>query len=602
MEKQKLRSEIDEKYKWDLTLIYKNDEDFLEDLNTLKTEMQEVDKFKDCLMKNAQNLYECLNLTNELESKLDKVYSYAHLHYDEDTTNSKYQKYNGLVSNLLSEYSKISGFIMPSILKEDYKLLEKYYEDLPKLKQEYEFLLENIFRNKKYVLDEKVEVALSKLSKAFDNSEEIYELLTDSDFTFDSIVDRNNKEVEITNSNYSKYIESIDRNERKKAFENLYKTYKEHINSLSKCLSNTVESNISISDLRGYDSALSEALHSDNIDVKIYDNLIETVSKNLEPLFDYYKHKKKLLKLNDFHIYDIYAPVISFLEKSYTFEEAKKLVIEALKPLGEEYIEILNKAFDERWIDVYNNKGKRGGAYSSGTYLTKPYLLLNYEGSLNDVSTLAHELGHSMHTYFSSKNNPYQYAYYKIFVAEVASTVNELLLANYILKNSKDDDEKLNILNRLLDQYKGTLFRQTMFAEFEKEIYESVKNNEILTAEVLNEKYFDLNKKYFGDSVILDEEIKYEWSRIPHFYYFFYVYKYATSICASTYIANEIINGNEEVKNKYLKFLTLGGSMYPVDELKTIGIDMNDSKIFENAIDYFKKILDEFIKLSSKEE
>ena len=598
MEKQKLRSEIDDKYKWDLSSIYKSDEDFLKDLDFIKKEIQQVDKYSKILMTSAKNLYDCLKLTDNLEMKLEKLYSYAHLHNDEDTSNNTYQKYYGLVINLDSEYSKITSFIIPELMKYDYKKIEDFYKDYPKLKEEYEFVLSDLFRSKKYKLDENVEKALSHLTKAFDNSEDIYSLLTNSDFTYDNIVLEDGKEVQLTDSNYSIYISSSNRDIRKKAFNSMYKPYKKYTNTISKCLSNTVESNVSLTKLRGYKNALSSALFDDNISVDVYNNLIETVSNNLKPLFDYYEYKKKLLNLKEFHMYDIYTPVIDEKDKTYTFEEAKKLVIESLKVLGDDYSKVLESAFVERWIDVYNNKGKRGGAYSSGSFLTKPFLLLNYEGRLNDVSTLAHELGHSIHTYYSCKNNPYQYHDYKIFVAEVASQVNELLLANYILENSKDKNEKISVLNNLLELYKASLFRQTMFAKFEKEIYEAVENGEILTSDYLCNKYYNINKEFFGDSVVLDEEIKYEWEHIPHFYYFFYVYKYATSICAATYIANEILKGNKEIKEKYLKFLTLGGSMYPLDELKTIGIDMTDKKVIEDTIKYFEHILNKFKELN----
>lgn len=596
MEKQKLRSEIDDKYKWDLSSIYKSDDDFLNELDILSKDINKLNDYSNNMMDNANNLYECLKLDDELEMRLDKLFSYAHLHYDEDLSNTTYQKYYGKVMNLYSEYSKISNFIIPELYKYDYKKIEEYYNDLPKLKNEYEFVLQDIYKGKQYYLGEETEKSLSYLVKAFDKSEDVYSILRNSDLTFENIkVD--DKEVELTDSNYSVYISSKDRNVRKSAFDSTYKTYKKYINTLSKCLSNSIESNVSISKLRGYKNTLTSALFQDNINEKVYENLIKTVSKNIEPLFKYYDLKRKLLNLDELHMYDIYTPVVDGEDKNYTFEQAKELVISSLSVLGDDYINNLKKAFDDRWIDVYNNKGKRGGAYSSGSYLTNPFLLLNYEGKLDDVSTLAHELGHSMHTYFSSKNNPYQYHAYKIFVAEVASTVNELLLANYLLENTSDKNEKLTILDNLLELYKSTLYRQTMFAEFEKKIYEAEEKGEILTSDYLCDNYYTLNKKYFGPTVILDENIKYEWARVPHFYYLFYVYKYATSICAATYIVNEILSGNEKMKENYLKFLTLGGSMYPIDELKTLGIDMTDSKVIESAIEYFEKTIDKFYEI-----
>ena len=591
---QRKREEIEEKYKWDLTTIYKTDEEFLSDLENLQTNIENIKKYESIMMKNAQNLYDCLQEDIKINSNINKLYLYAHCKHDQDTSNSKYQKYYGKLTNLISEYEKASSFIIPTLLKYDYSDIEKFYEELEKLKDDFEIYLKRLYRGKKYMLTEDEERLLSSISKAMNNSEDIYDLLTNSDFSFDYIILENGEKVELTDSNYSIYLSSKDRNVRKQAFDAMYKTYKNHKDSIAKCLSSFVESNVTISKLRGYKSSLFEALYNENIDVSIYNNLIDTVTKNITPLIDYYKYKKELLNLDELHFYDIYVPVIDEEEKIYTYEQAKEIVLNALKVLGNDYIDVLKTAFNDRWIDVYNNKGKSSGAYSTGAYNQNPFILLNFEGRLEDVSTLAHELGHSMHTYFSNKNNIYQYSGYSIFVAEVASTVNELLLSHYMLKNSTSKTEKKCILNRLLELYKGTLFRQTMFAEFEKNIYDYVEKGEILTSEFLCDEYYKLNKKYFKDSVIFDDNIKYEWERIPHFYYFFYVFKYATSISAATYITNEILNGNTKMRDDYLKFLSLGSTKFPVEELKQIGIDMNDSKIIKNAIDYFEEILKEF--------
>lgn len=598
MEKQKLRNEIEDKFKWDLTLIYKDDNEFLKDLDNIKEEFKKIKNYEDKFMNNADLLLEFMKLNDDLGMRLEKLFSYAHLKQDEDTTNTTYQKYYGLVYNLYSDFIELTSFVVPNFMKYDFDKIEEYIKINPKLK-EYEFHFKDLYREKKHILSDDVEKSLSSLSKAFDNSDSVYEILTDSDLTFDTL-NKDGKEIELTQSNYISFLNSNDREVRKEAFEKYYKEYKKFKNTISKCLSNFVEAKVSKSKLRKYDSALSGALYSDNIKEEIYNNLIDTVSNNLNPLFKYYNVKKDILNLDELHMYDVYTPVVKDLDKDYTFEDAKDIVLKALKPLGDDYINDLNKAFDERWIDIYNNKGKRSGAYSSGSYLTKPYLLLNYEGKLNDVSTLAHELGHSMHSYYTNKNNTYINSGYSIFVAEVASTVNELLLNNYILNNSNNDEEKLSILNNLIDLYKGTLFRQTMFAEFEKSIYSSVEKGEVLTSDYLSDIYYNLNKKYFGNSVISDDDIRYEWERIPHFYYYFYVYKYATSICASTYIALEILKGNTEVRDKYLKFLTLGNTMYPVDELKSVGINMEDKKVIEDTINYFNKLVDEFEEISKR--
>ena len=591
---QRKREEIEEKYKWDLSSIYKNDDEFLNEMKKLEKEIQNIKKFEKNMMENAQNLYDCLQENLKIDALISKLNLYAHCKYDQDTSDSKYQKYHGKLMNLVSEYEKASSFIIPTLMKYDYKDIEKLYKKSVKLKDEYEIYLKRLYREKEYMLTEVEEKLLSSISKAMNNSEDIYDLLTNSDFFFDYITLENGEKVELTDSNYSIYVSSKNRNVRKQAFDAMYKTYKNHKDSIAKCLSSFIEANVTISKLRGYKSTLFEALYGENIDKDIYDNLIDTVTNNISPLIEYYKYKKKLLNLDELHLYDIYTPIVDENEKIYTYEQAKDIVLNALQILGDNYVNVLKQAFNERWIDVYNNKGKSSGAYSTGAYNQNPFILLNFEGRLDDVSTLAHELGHSIHTYFSNKNNIYQYSGYSIFVAEVASTVNELLLSHYMLKNTNDKNEKKYILNRLLELYKGTLFRQTMFAEFEKNIYDYVEKSEILTSEFLCDEYYKLNQKYFKDSVILDENIKYEWERVPHFYYFFYVFKYATSISAATYIAKEILNGNTKMKDNYLKFLSLGSTKFPVDELKEIGIDMNDSKVIKNAIDYFEEILKEF--------
>ena len=377
----------------------------------------------------------------------------------------------------------------------------------------------------------------------------------------------------------------------------LHDKYKKYIRTIATIYKSEVETNVVTAKIKNYDSAISASLYSDNVPVKIYDNLIKVVNDNLNVLYNYYDLKKKILSLDEFHMYDTYVEIINKVDKKYTFDEAKEMVISALSVLGDEYISNLKKAFDEKWIDIYHNKGKRSGAYSSGNYDINPYVLLNYEGTLDDVSTLAHELGHSMHTYLSCHNNPYQYSSYEIFVAEVASTVNELLLANYMLKNSKDKNEKLAIINHILDLYKATLFRQTMFAEFEQKTHSLREQGEVLTSDLLSNIYYDLIKKYFGKNVVCDDLIKYEWARIPHFYYGFYVYKYATGISAASYIVDGILNNKEGQLESYINFLKTGGSMYPLDELKVANIDLTNEEVIQSAIKTFEKYIKEFIEI-----
>ena len=374
----------------------------------------------------------------------------------------------------------------------------------------------------------------------------------------------------------------------------LHNKYKKYIRTITSTYKGEVETNVVLAKIRNYDSAISASLYSDNVSQDIYNNLIKVVNDNMDVLYKYYDLKKEILSLNRLHMYDTYVEIINKVSKKYTFDEAKEIVMEALSVLGDKYIKNLKKAFDEKWIDIYHSKGKRSGAYSSGNFDVNPYVLLNFEGTLDDVSTLAHELGHSMHTYLSCKNNPYQYSSYEIFVAEVASTVNELLLANYMLKSSKNKEEKLAIINHILDLYKATLYRQTMFAEFEKETHKLREKGEVLTSDLLSNMYYDLVKKYFGPNVLCDDLIRYEWARIPHFYYNFYVYKYATGISAASYIVDGILNNREGALKNYINFLKTGGSMYPLDELKIAGVDLNSKSVVLSAIKTFERYLKEF--------
>ncbi len=594
--KQKLREEISNEYKWDLEAIYKNKEEFEDELKKIEQEIDKIDKYKDILMESSSNLLECLELDTNISRRLSKAHTYANCYFDSDTGNASYQEMLGKVNNLYQKYSEKISFIEPSILKCDYNTIQKYMEESPKLKS-YERNLKEIYRFKKYILSDNEEKIISNLEKALDSSSTTYESLTDTDMTYGNIIDENGESVELTDSNYNKYIKSNDRRVRKEAFDELYRVYSNFKNTICSTIKGNIEANTSIAKIRGYNSSIEASLFSDNIDVSVYNNLIDTVSNNLSSLFKYYDLKKKILGLDEMHLYDTYVSIINEKPREYTFDEAKELVKKALSVLGDKYINDLNNAFTEKWIDIYNNKGKRGGAYSGGSYDTYPYVLLNFEGTLNDVSTLAHELGHSMHSYYSRINNSYQDSNYKIFVAEVASTVNELLLSKYLLKNTSDKREKLIILNNLLDLFKATIFRQTMFAEFEKNIYEKHEKGEILTAELLCNDYYELNKKYFGNSVYVDDEIKYEWERIPHFYYYFYVYKYATGLSAACYIVNGILSGSKDALDNYLKFLTLGGSMDPLDELKVAGIDMTKPDSILSAIHMFDEILEEFEQL-----
>ena len=591
MEKQKLRDEVSNDYKWDLTKIYKTDEEWNKDYQKLESEITKIKDYTN-FIESSENLYKFLTFNEKIERLLNKLYYYAHLNFDVDTLNDKYQEMNQKIIDMLDYFNELTSFVIPTFLKVDYDKIQQYINELPSLK-EYEFTLEQIYREKEHTLDEEKEHMLALLGKNLSNPGSTFEALTDSDLTFGNIT-VDGKEVELTESNYGKYISSFDKNIRKTVFERLFTTYSNFKTTITSIYNGDIDANISVAKIRNFNSALEASLYSDNIDKSVYENLIKTVHNNLDVLYDYYDLKKKVLNLDELHIYDIYTPMIKVDKQDYSFEEAKNLVLDTISIFGEEYKENALKAFNEKWIDVYNNKGKRSGAYSSGFYDTAPYMLLNFENRINDVFTLAHELGHSMHTYFSCKNNSYNNSGYKIFVAEVASTVNELLLAKNLLKKSNSKEEKLNILNRLLELFKSTIYRQTMFAEFEKKIYELRESGNVLTSETICKEYYELNKLYFGNNVVVDDLIKYEWERIPHFYYNFYVYKYATGLSAACYIVKNILDNKENAKENYLKFLKSGGSMYPLDELKLAGVDMNKPEVVESAISMFKETIEEF--------
>lgn len=599
MIKQKTRNEIDDKYKWDLTAIFKNDEEFLNELEKCKDIAHGLSKFKGHILDSADSLYDYFKTSERIERKLYKLYYYANLKHDEDTTNPKYQEYYQKIQKLLTTYSEETSFVAPEMMQKDLSYVKKLIEENSKLK-EYEHNLEDFYRYKEHTLTDKEEKILSTLSDVLGKNAETFEALTDSDLKFGNIKDENGKIIEFTESNWSKIARSPSRNVRKKGFKLLYKRYAEFKNTLASTFSGNVDVLINLAKIRNFPSSLEASLFDDAISKEVYINVINTVKNNLEPLYNYYNLKKECLGLDKMHLYDIYVDLKQDYNREFTFDEAKDLVFKALKPLGDDYLNILQKAFDEKWIDIYNNVGKRSGAYSSGFYDTYPYVLLNFEGKLDDVSTLAHELGHSVHTYLSCHNNTYNNSSYKIFVAEVASTVNEMLLRLYLLNNSKNDNEKLYILNQIMELFKSTIYRQTMFAEFEMNMHNLRSNGEALTYELLCQKYYDLNKIYFGKNVIVDKEIMYEWERIPHFYYDFYVYKYVIGLACACKIANDIYNKAPNALENYKKFLKSGGSNYPSEELKYAGIDITKPDVLIDAIKFFDETVKEYQKILRK--
>ena len=586
------RKDINKKYKWDLTKIYKDTPEYKKDIAKVKELVNKIVAYENAEL-DENSIYELLNLLMSTSKVLDRLDAYTGLLADIDTSNNKNQVYKEEIANLVSEFRKKTYFVDINILKLYYKDIEEFYEKNSKLR-EYEIYLKKLFRYKKYTLSDAEEKLIAAMGKALGNSYDTYELLKDSDLSFPDF-NVGGKDYHLNVTNYSLYIESNNRELRKAAFTDLYLVYKQYKNVFASLINTDIKESTVFAEIRGYESAIASFLYRDELDIKIHDNLVDVVRKRLNVLYDYYELKKKMLKLDELHLYDVYANLVDDNSFKYPFEEAKETVIKALSVFGDEYISVLKNGIDNGWIDVYPSKGKRTGGYSIKSYDIEPYILLNYQDKYDDMSTLAHELGHSMHSHYAMTNNPYQYGYYAIFVAEVASTVNELLLAKYVVNNSKNREEKLFILNRMLELFKATIYRQTMFSEFERKIYDKVQNDEPLTADILGDIYYDLNKVYFGNGVVVDDEVRYEWERIPHFYYNFYLYKYATGLSAAASIVTRLLDGSLD-PNDYINFLKCGGSKNPIDSLKVAGVDLTDKSVISSAIDMFESILDEFKK------
>ena len=591
------RSDVRVEDTWDLSKLFSSVSEFNNTYDMVKEEIEDFIKYKDYDLTNKNNLLEVMDKSYEIERVLDRLSAYTSLLFDEDTTNSDSLSLKGRVSNLYDLYSNNSYFLVPNLLKIDYSVIKDMLSD-ERLKG-YERVFENIFRYKKYTLSDKEEELLSKIGKMLGNNYDTYEMIKDADISFDSII-VDGKEQELNNSNYTLYIEDKNRDVRKSTFKSLYKTYKQFKESFASTLYGNVKEDVVSAKIRGYSSAMEESLYHDELNMSVYNNLVDTINKHMDVVYKYYDLKKNILGLDELHLYDVYTPIVVDYDKKYDFEEAKKIVLDTVSVLGEDYVNTLRQGYIDRWVDIYPNKGKRTGAYSGGCYDSYPYILLNYQNKFDDVSTLIHESGHSMHSYYSREANSYPYGYYSIFVAEVASTVNELLLSKYMYKHSTDKKEKLFILNRLMALFRATMYRQTMFAEFEKDIYDMVENDEVLTSDLLCDKYYDINKKYFGNNVVIDNEIRYEWERIPHFYYNFYVYKYATGLSAACYIVNRILSGEENAVNDYINFLKCGKSKSPLDSLLVAGVDLSDSKVIEEAVKMFDDTIEEFKKLYSE--
>ncbi|MFY9120558.1 MAG: oligoendopeptidase F, partial [Syntrophomonadaceae bacterium] len=475
--------------------------------------------------------------------------------------------------------------------------VKEYEETEPELAV-YAHYFDELFRQKEHILSEKEERLLAMSADLSSASNNIFTMLNNADIKFPHIRDENGQEVELTKGRYGRFMESRDRRVRQEAYEGLYSTYKGLSNTLAATLSSSVKRDIFYARARNYPSALHAALDQDNVPVDVYDQLINSVHGHLDSMYRYMKIRKKMLQVDPLYMYDIYVPLVREFDMKVPYEEAKEITLKGLKPLGDEYLSVLRQGYERRWIDVYENQGKTSGAYSWGTYNTHPYVLMNYDDKLDDLFTLAHEMGHSLHSYYSNQTQPYVYSSYSIFVAEVASTVNESLLIDHLLKNTNDPQEKMYLLNHYLEQFRGTVFRQTMFAEFEKLTHERVEAGDALTPEALGELYRELNKKYYGPDVVMDDNICVEWARIPHFYSAFYVYKYATGFSAATAIKQSILEEGQPAIDRYLDFLKSGSYDYPINLLQKAGVDLTTPEPVEKALNYFTQLLDEFEKMA----
>ena len=583
------RDQILPKDKWAIEDLYASDELWKADYEYVENALEKIDGYKGKLGLEIELFKGFIKIYKEVSCRFERVYVYANEKMHEDTANEKYQQMASMAAGLETRLSTVTAFLEPEILSIDENVLNEYIarDELAYLKQ----FIDNITRNKKHTLSEGEEKLLAMAGEMAGIPENVFGMFNNADIRFPKIEGENGEEIEITHGRYTKLLESKDVRVRKAAFMGLYDTYKKSINTLGATYYGQLLTDCFYAKARGYESTMEMHLSRNNIPVEVYKNLINTVKKSLPLFHRYVALRKKALGVDELHMYDLYTPLVDNDKEVYEFDKARETVENALKCMGEEYVGILKEGFENGWIDKYENRGKRSGAYSWGAYGTHPYVLLNYQGNLNSVFTLAHEMGHAIHTYYSSKTQDYIYAGYRIFVAEVASTCNEALLINYLMDNTEDKKKQAYLINYYLEQFRGTLFRQTMFAEFEMIVHEKAMNNESLTAAQFNEIYYNLNKEYFGEDIIVDEEIAYEWARIPHFYSPFYVYQYATGFSAAIAFAHNILSGDEKCVEDYKGFLKAGSSKYPIDILKDAGVDMSKTQAIESALQVFEKYL-----------
>ncbi len=591
------RSELPEETKWAITDIYPTDADWENDLQRLKEMGKSLASFKGRLSAGGKDLYECLETDTELSVLADSLGNYAQRRSDEDTRASKYQDFCGRFMSAVTEINSNCAFISPEILAIDDKLLDGFYKDEPRLEL-YRLQIDRIRRQREHILSDREERILSLSSEMSQAPENIYSMFSDADLKFPDATDSSGKPHQVTHGTYIPLMQSPDRQLRKNAFKSMYSTYEGFKNTVAATLSAQCKYLTFRSRARHYGSNLEAALFGNEIPTEVYKNLIGSVHDNMEYMYRYVRLRKKLLGVDELHFYDLYTPIVPDCDIRVSYEEAKSEIAKALSPLGEDYISILNEGFNNRWCDVYENEGKCSGAYSAGARV-HPFVLLNYTDTLNDEFTVAHEMGHAIHSYLSNKHQPAPYSDYVIFVAEVASTCNEALLMEYLLKNAGDKKRRAYLINYFLEQFRTTLYRQTMFAEFELTINQMAQNGESLTSDALCDIYRDLNKLYFGEDIVIDDEIAMEWARIPHFYYNFYVYQYATGYAAAIALSQRILSGGKPAADAYKQFLSGGCSKTPIELLRGAGVDMATAQPVNDALKLMGKLLDELEDLLS---
>lgn len=585
------RDQIQPEFKWQVEDIYASEELWQVDFDKIKANLPTISKFKETLSQSATQLANCLKLRDEASIVAGKLYAYARLHRDENTASAKYQALVGKTEGLLAEIGAATAFIEPEILAMPVTILNTFRQE--QFLVEYSFYFDNLIRQKQHILSPKEEEILSRSVEVTQAAENIFNMLAHADMTFPDISGEDGKTITLSEGRYRSLIMSQERNVRQAAFSGLFGAYNAFRNSFAATLTGNIKKNIFYARTRNYNSTLESALSDGNIPLSVYDNLLATVNNNLEPLHRYISLKKKALKLDNIHMYDLYTPLAQEVKFSIPYQESLQLVRQSLSPLGPEYASLLNKGLTSGWIDVYENKGKQTGAYSWGVYDVHPFVLLNYNERLEDVSTLAHEMGHALHSYYSQATQPYATAQYTIFTAEVASTTNEILLNDFLLKTTTDKQKKLYLINQSLEMVRATVYRQTMFAEFEKYIYDRSEEGETLTADVLDEIWHNLNAKYYGPEIVVDPEINIEWARIPHFYSNFYVYQYVTGYSAATTLAEKVLHEGTAAQERYIGFLKSGGSDHPINILKKAGVDMSTPEPIELTLTKFSAMLDE---------